>query len=147
MFDRYKRKKLADEINVLRKRKNTLIEKNNEIKTDIKKTVNNTYNVNKTGGMGIPYGYCPYASPNFDIEFSDEPNEPMGWKKGTVRAIITMWVIFTTCLIAVCMMLLPWIPISLKAQFFQWWLVIAGIVISSYFVTRLKSGMFTGKMF
>jgi len=142
MFDRFKKNNIQKEITALKLKRGALIEKNNEIKTDIKKTINNTYISNKSG-MGIA---CPYASPNFDIEFSDEPNEPFGWKKGTVRAIITLCIIETTCLMGLYI-ILGNTPLALKIQFYQWWLIIAGIVISSYFVTRMSAGMFNRRLF
>ena len=141
MFDRFKRKNIQKNIGLLQKKQQLLIQKNNEIKTDIKKSINNTYISNKSG-----IGFCPYASPNFDIEFSDDPNEPFGWKKGTVRAIITLCIIETTCIMGL-FIILGNTPLALKIQFYQWWLVIAGIVISSYFVTRMSAGMFGRRLF
>jgi len=137
MFDRLKNKNLKRDIALLKKKQEILIQKNQNIKTDIQKTINNTTNIQRAG-MGMLDCYPM----NLDVEFSDDPNEPFGWHKGTVRAMITIWVILTTCILAMGIMFLPSIPIILKTQFYSWWLIIAGIVISSYFVTRMSAGMF-----
>jgi len=136
MFNKRKQTTLKKNIALLQKKQDILIQKNQNIKTDIKKTINNTTNIQKTS-MGMVDCYPM----NVDIEFTDEPNEPFGWKKGTVRAMITIWVILTTCILAMGIMFLPSIPVLFKSQFYSWWLIIAGIVISSYFVSRMSAGM------
>jgi len=136
MFNKRKQINLRKNIALLQKKQDILVQKNTSIKTDIQKTVNNTTNIQRAD-----LGYTNCYPANLDIEFSDEPNEPFGWKKGTVRAMITIWVILTTCILAMGIMFLPSIPVLLKSQFYSWWLIIAGIVISSYFISRMSAGM------
>lgn len=122
MFDKIKRDHLRDEINRLKDKRDSLIKKNTEIKDSLNKTVNT--NINNQQFM------CPYMYGRFaEVEFSDDPNEPFGWKKGTVRGMIAIFVSFSACLGFV----LGYIP----PEFF---LYIIMIVITSYFVSRAAFG-------
>jgi len=105
-----KRRKLLREIQRLQGEREKLLNEKRRIVYEIKKLVKNERPCNQ-----------------ITVDFKDEPDEPFGWKRGTVRGIITLWVTLTTCVLAVFKL----IPLD-------WWLWIAGIVISSYFVSRIN---------
>lgn len=107
---KHRRKRLLREIQRLQGEREKLLSERRRVVREIKKLVNNERPCN------------PVV-----VDFKDEPDEPFGWKRGTVRGIITLWVTLTTCLLA----LFRLIPLD-------WWLWIAGIVITSYFVSRIS---------
>ena len=64
---------------------------------------------------------------------TSKDDEPFGWAPGTVRGIITIWVVMTFCIITMwCFMT--------GAEFIpkEWYLGIVGAIIMSYFYTRYK---------
>jgi len=78
---------------------------------------------------------CKTINP-ISFEGISSDTEPFGWPPGTVRGIITFWVVMTFCLVCLWnfMMNLDLIPM-------EWFLSIVAIVIGSYFYSRFKMGM------
>ena len=77
------------------------------------------------------------------IELSRDPNdinEPFGWKKGTVRGILTFWI--TIGFLLITMLMIFTLPLSLNIIFEMWKVLslVFTIVIGSYFYTRIKMG-------
>jgi len=60
-------------------------------------------------------------------------DEPFGWSRGTVRGIITIWIVLMFCIISM------WSFIS-GAMFIpiEWFLGIVAMVIGSYFYSRFR---------
>ena len=109
-----------------------------EIIRDIQKNrpqKNLTINKNiGTGNLGSPffsnfnnqmmygnYPICPYQQP------TEEGNEPFGWKKGTVRAMLTIW----STLAFWILVILGMIPAEVAYP-------IIGMIIGSYFMMRMR---------
>jgi len=59
--------------------------------------------------------------------------EPFSWPRGTVRGIITIWVVLSFCIIVMYSFMTRqnMIPV-------EWYLGIVAMIISSYFYTRMK---------
>jgi len=83
-----------------------------------------TINPNLQLGTNTPYQVvgCPYFSNN------NAHDEPFGWKKGTVRGMITIW----TTLAFLFGFLLGYIPIVIAAPVFT-------AIIMGYFVGRART--------
>ena len=87
-------------------------------------------NVN-TSGMGsgmysnMLYGNMPYYGGCPYFNSGSEQDEPFGWKKGTVRATITLWAVLAFLI----GFILGYIPILIAAPIFT-------AIIMSYFVMR-----------
>ena len=69
------------------------------------------------------------------ITLEGENTEPLGMARGSIRAIITIWIVLMFCIICMWdfMAGLRLIPI-------EWFLGIVSLVIGSYFYTRFKVG-------
>lgn len=70
-------------------------------------------------------------------ELSQDPDmpkpEPFNWPKGTVRGILTLWIVLIFCIIAL------WNFISGAGMIpIRWFLGLVGAVIMSYFYSRYK---------
>jgi hypothetical protein len=68
------------------------------------------------------------------LEFSDPLNqEAFSWPPGTVRGIITLWIVLMFCIICIWNFMtgLNVIPI-------EWFMGIVGLVIGSYFYSKYK---------
>ena len=60
-------------------------------------------------------------------------DEPFGWPRGTVRGIITIWIV-----LAFCIYMIFDVGLGLNNIPVEWLLGIVGAVIMSYFYTRYK---------
>ncbi len=98
------------------------------------KTINRNLNI----GTGI----CPIFQKSIELETKETgpEYEPFGWPKGTVRGILTFWVVIGFFLLtAVILIKIPLTPI----QVLRMWEVLAivfGLVVGSYFYSRMKMG-------
>ena len=73
------------------------------------------------------------ARKSFDVVSKED--EPFGWPKGTVRGVITIWIVLTFCII------MMWDIFTGAGKIpTQWYLAIIGAVIMSYFYSRYKMG-------
>jgi hypothetical protein len=63
-------------------------------------------------------------------------SEPFGWACGTVRGMITIWVVLSFCILSMYNFMLGMglIPIN-------WYLGIVALIIGSYFYSRFKMGI------
>ena len=90
---------------------------------------------------------CPFVgsySDNKLIELSRDPDtlkdEPFGWPKGTVRGILTLWVSASFMLVTMLMIFLLDLPISIIFEMWKIFAGVFGVIVASYFWTRIKMG-------
>ena len=69
---------------------------------------------------------------------NEEPNEPFGWKRGTIRGMLTIWV--TIGFLLITMMMIFLLPLTLL-MIMDMWKILAFVftmIVGSYFYTRIK---------
>jgi hypothetical protein len=96
--------------------------------------------INKSLTLESSHPFCPIYGRNLELEFKDTDDQPLGLKKGSIRACLTIWIVLQTCIMATWIMVSNTIPMVFKLEFFKWWLMIAGLVIASYYVMRTTMG-------
>ena len=143
LLKRWKENRLQRE-SYIRKQLNKRITESVEIqkkRMDNRKDIINTVMENRRG-----IGLCPlYAQSDQSIlelerDPNDIPNEPFNWPRGTVRGMLAIFVTLGFLLITMIIMFTLNIPLEM---IFEMWKILAGVfglVVASYFWTRMKMG-------
>jgi hypothetical protein len=134
-----RRKNLIRDIDKLQKNKQKLAE--TKLKTIEELTKKRGKTTSRTRPqLGFSPTFCPVMQHNLELEFREMDEQPLGLPKGSIRAWITIWVVLQTCILSSWIIMSGKIPQFFIFEFIKWWLIIAGLVIGSYFVTRWKMG-------
>jgi len=143
--------KILDNIRKNRIKRRELIEKTIEDENEIRKQkIKSRENITKTaiekmGDRDINIG-CPLLGNSKNgslLELSKDPDnlqEPFGWPRGTVRGILTLWIVVGFFLITMLMLYIFDLPLEMV---FDMWKILAGVfsvVVASYFWSRIKMG-------
>ena len=118
---RNRRKELKNDILELQENKKEIIKERTKLAKELKKDKQKQITINPS------IHFCPYIQQALQMEMEfQQPNEPFGWNKGTVRGIITLWVSITACI----GFIFGKIPEILFGSIIM-------MVVSSYFVSRV----------